>query len=410
MQTIDHEEFARCLFEESNDAFLIFRPEDNTLVDANPTALRLTGLSHAEILHRQLPDLFSVEEAADIDRMLSAFLTTGVFQSSDELALCRQDQPPLAVQVTASRIHTKSQPLGLVVVRDISRRKNAEAELKNLNEQLEQRVAERTVELQQSETRFRTLAEAVPVSIGVAQDGRRVFGNQRSVELTGYSIDELIGRQTGTLTHPDFRDRMLQQLSDCLEKGESSRQESKIVRKDGQERWVDFSTARVEWNGRPAVIGASIDITQLKEAERRLRLTQFSVDQAKTAVFWCRPNGSFFYVNDIACQWLGYTREELATMHVADINPEFPREAWPDHWAEIKRDGVVYIESMHCRKNGEVYPVEIWSNYVEFEGEEYKLAFVNDITEIRKTEASLRGKRRALSAVCRTKPRRNCPL
>jgi len=124
----------------------------------------------------------------------------------------------------------------------------------------------------------------------------------------------------------------------------------------------------------------------LEDVHRRLKFTQFTVDQAKVAVFWCHADGFFFYVNDTACEWLQYRRDELMEMHVADINPEFPREGWDAHWAEIREKGLVRMESFHRRKNGEVYPVEIYSNYVEFGGKHYKLAFVHDISARRRAE------------------------
>ena len=128
------------------------------------------------------------------------------------------------------------------------------------------------------------------------------------------------------------------------------------------------------------------DVTEEYEKQRQLEFTTFTLEQAKTAVFWAYSNGKFLYANKTAQDWLQYSLDEILEMSVADINPEFPQEAWPDHWNEIKTHGMVRMESIHQRKNGEIYPVEIYSNYVRFEDEEYKLAFVYDITEKRKIE------------------------
>ncbi len=128
------------------------------------------------------------------------------------------------------------------------------------------------------------------------------------------------------------------------------------------------------------------DITARRSAEQMLKFTQFTVDQAKIAVFWCHADGNFLYVNEQACEWLQYRREELLKMHMADINPELPNDAWSDHWKEIKTKGLVRMESVHRRKNGDAYPVEIYSNYVEFEDKEYLLEFVLDISARIKTE------------------------
>ncbi len=52
------------------------------------------------------------------------------------------------------------------------------------------------------------------------------------------------------------------------------------------------------------LMGVSRDITAANKAGNRLRFTQLTVDQAKLAIFWCHPDGMFYYVNDTACAWL----------------------------------------------------------------------------------------------------------
>lgn len=161
---------------------------------------------------------------------------------------------------------------------------------------------------------------------------------------------------------------------------------------DGKKRLFAFTkTPKVNDQGKVEyVVCTGEDITERKNAERLLAFTQFTIDQAKIAIFWCRADGRFFYVNPTACEWLMYTFDELKQMHVADINPEFPREDWEAHWQDIKAKGLLHMESFHRRKNGEVYPVELYSNYVKFEGEEYKLSFVSDISDKVQTREALK--------------------
>jgi PAS domain S-box-containing protein len=77
-------------------------------------------------------------------------------------------------------------------------------------------------------------------------------------------------------------------------------------------------------------------------------------------------------------------------MTVHDIDPGFPPEVWPDHWREVKERGSFVIESHHRAKDGQIFPVEITVNYVEFEGNEYNCAFAHDITERKRAEKALR--------------------
>ena len=132
--------------------------------------------------------------------------------------------------------------------------------------------------------------------------------------------------------------------------------------------------------------GTFQDITDRKRAEEALRLTQFAVEHATDAAFWAGSDAKFQYVNQSACRLLGYTRDELLRMTVHDVNPDFPAEAWLEHWDELKRRGSMVIESVNQTKDGRIIPVEISINLVVFEGREYDLAFTRDITERKRAE------------------------
>ncbi len=133
------------------------------------------------------------------------------------------------------------------------------------------------------------------------------------------------------------------------------------------------------------------------------KLLQFSIDRAADAVFWVTPEARFFYVNDQACLSLGYSREELLSMTVHDINPDFPAEVWPDYWDEIKQFGSFTIESRHQTKEGSIFPVEITVNYLEFNGKQYNCIFARDITERVRTVTELYQAKAAAEAANRAK-------
>jgi len=143
--------------------------------------------------------------------------------------------------------------------------------------------------------------------------------------------------------------------------------------------------------GSPILVGGvAVDITERKQAEEALRLTQFAVDRAADLAFWIDREARFAYVNDAACQRLGYTRHELLSMTVADVDPNYQTESWPQHWEALRRTGQLRFETMHRTKTGELYPVEVVANYATFEGKEYNFAFARDISEQKRAEAALR--------------------
>ncbi len=128
---------------------------------------------------------------------------------------------------------------------------------------------------------------------------------------------------------------------------------------------------------------------QLSQLNRRLSFTQFSVDNSADGIFWLRDDASFFYANKAACAMLEYSLEEIKTFSVFDINPDFPREKWPEHWQAVKKQGSLSLETRHRAKSGLIYPVEITVNYLEFEGQEYNFSRVRDISERKQIEADL---------------------
>lgn len=143
--------------------------------------------------------------------------------------------------------------------------------------------------------------------------------------------------------------------------------------------------------GSPILIGGvAVDITERKQVEEALRRTQFAVDRAADLAFWIDHDARFAYVNDAACQRLGYTCHELLSMTVADVDPNYQTESWPQHWEALRRTGQLRFETMHRTKTGELYPVEVVANYATFEGKEYNFAFARDISEQKRAEAALR--------------------
>ena len=127
-----------------------------------------------------------------------------------------------------------------------------------------------------------------------------------------------------------------------------------------------------------------------RNIEEALQRTQFMVDRSGEAMFWINSDAQFFYVNEAACQSLGYSADELLSMKVSDIDPDWPTEAWPDFWPKLQEQKIIHIESRHQKKDGTIFPVEIASNYVGFQGKEYTCAVVRDISERKRAESALR--------------------
>ena len=127
-----------------------------------------------------------------------------------------------------------------------------------------------------------------------------------------------------------------------------------------------------------------------QQAEQALRLTQFSVDSSSEAIVWIRPDASYAYVNDATCRLLDYTRKEVLSKTVPDLNPDVTLEKWRERWERLKQRGSLNYEGHLVAKSGHRVPVEFTITYLAFEGQEYSFGFARDITVRRQAEAALR--------------------
>ncbi|WDT81296.1 MAG: PAS domain S-box protein [Candidatus Manganitrophus sp.] len=129
-----------------------------------------------------------------------------------------------------------------------------------------------------------------------------------------------------------------------------------------------------------------------KRVEEALQRFQFSMEHAPDAVFFMTREAGFSYVNEQACRSLGYTRDELLSLKLWDIDPIYPKERWKQVWAQILEDKTdsVHIETLHRRKDGLVFPVEVSAEHLWLGNDEFHVAFVRDISERKRAEEALR--------------------
>lgn len=127
------------------------------------------------------------------------------------------------------------------------------------------------IQANESDPLFRTLVEQSLVGIYMFQDGRLIYVNPRMAEIHGYSVSELISLPVIELIAPEDRDLFRENSRRRLE-GEvgSVRYFLRVLRKDGTRRFVEAHGSRVDHNGRPAILGSLVDVTERHEAETAL--------------------------------------------------------------------------------------------------------------------------------------------
>jgi PAS domain S-box-containing protein len=127
-----------------------------------------------------------------------------------------------------------------------------------------------------------------------------------------------------------------------------------------------------------------------RQVEEQLMLLKHSIDVHYDGAFWMDPEMRFVYVNDAGCKACGYSREELIGKHASFINPQATDEVMKLVWEKLRKDGSFTAESVHRRKDGTLYPVEIVSTYVKYGGKEYNCGFARDITDRKRAAEEMR--------------------
>lgn len=131
-------------------------------------------------------------------------------------------------------------------------------------------------------------------------------------------------------------------------------------------------------------------VDELSWLNQQLQFTQFTVDNAIVPIYWVDSDGRFLYVNQAACASLGYSKQELLSMRVVDIDPNLAADGWRGIWQELKKQKSFRVEVFHQRKDGSIFPVEVSCNYLEFQGREYSCSVGRDLSDRYQAENALR--------------------
>jgi PAS domain S-box-containing protein len=250
--------------------------------------------------------------------------------------------------------------------------------------------------LQESEDRFRTIAETVPVLICITGigDSKVMFTNEYNNKVFGLKGDEIIGTQGWDYYwDPEDRRRML----DIFKKdGFVDNFQAKVKKSDGTPFWISTSVRPIVYNGKGAIIGASIDITksknfeeELKKSEQLYRAIGESIDYG---VWVCEPDGRNIYASDSYLKLVGLTQEQCSNFGWGDVLHPDDAERTLAAWKECVRTGGKWdIEHRYKGVDGKYHPV--LARGIPIKDENGKItawAGINlDISNLKKTEEEL---------------------
>jgi PAS domain S-box-containing protein len=250
-------------------------------------------------------------------------------------------------------------------------------------------IAASNRQLLANEERFHAIYNNIYEAVFVhdALTGKIVDVNQAICSMYGYSRDEAIGLEIDDICQgapPCSSTEILDRLVLAVQ-GTPQVFECIANKRDGSIFWAEMSMCKATIGGEERVIVLVRNISKRKEFEDELSLTRFTVDNVADAVYWITKDQRLWNVNDAACKMLGYTREELLSMSIAEIDPACA----PDKSEELKRVGSLHFASTHKTRDGSVIPVEVTANYFKYNDIEYICLIVRDITRRQQVEEAL---------------------
>lgn len=254
-----------------------------------------------------------------------------------------------------------------------------------------------------------------------------LYLSPRWKEMLGYKDIEIENSYESfkSLIHPADKERVLENAQSYL-KGELPEYdiEFRMLHKDGSSRWIKASgEAFRDKSGTPyRMAGSHSDITELKNVEMKLReqneeyaalneeyqsaneelkdtnerLIQSekkygSIIETASDGFWLvGEEGQFLEVNKCACDMSGYSKEEMLTMKIKDLEAVEDEEDIKERMEFLMTNGYVKFESKHRRKNGKLIDVEISTSIIPGTKKPCFAAFVRDITKRKKQEKALK--------------------
>jgi len=248
---------------------------------------------------------------------------------------------------------------------------------------------------------FRSIYEHVEVPIFVLHvdvDGDFIFGglNPACEKATGLPKEDVVGKRPEEISGLPQEDAaaLRANCQRCLETNDVIQSEEPFLGRAQGASWLtQLAPVRDEAGKIVQMIGSSVDITDLKRTEDALRKSERKyrdlIDGMNDTVWVIDFDTTILDVNNAAAKVLGYTREELLSAKISDIDDNLTPEQIQDMVRSMPRDKIQVFGTWHETKDGRRLPVEVSSSLVSYGGRTVILSIARDITERKRAEEEL---------------------
>ncbi len=350
------------------------------LVDVNERFIHVLGVPREEAIGRTLADLGAFDNDVQDALLDEISRTAGQLDDYEIQARTRAGETRHAF-VSTALVSLTEEPLILSIFNDVTERRQAEERRR------------------QSEEKYKELVEnAHSIILRWGRDGTIHFFNEFAQSFFGYTEDEIIGQNVmGTIvpkTETSGRDLQVMIESICAHPEYHGANINENMRKNGERVWIAWTNKPVfdEAGNTVEILSVGLDITQrihdqqaLQESEARYRsIFNSNVD----AFLLMELDGRIVDANARAAELYGYSREELMARHIREIvDPAFRH--FYDQSESVALGEWFRRESLHVRKDGTPFDVEVHGARLRYGAQERLLAVVFDVTERNRVRDSM---------------------
>ncbi len=368
---IESEAKYSALVEKAKDGIAIASNE--RIVFANKALARITGYSLSELEGKFLIELMTTESAqytVDIyHKRMSGESVPSVYQ----VTALRKDGTTRNVEISAGTIPYLGETASIAIIRDITKRKKAEEKL------------------QESEEKWRSLAENAPVMITHIDPEGFIQSINHVPPITGMTADDIIGRNSIDFTAKQYQANVKEVYARVLDTGVT---ESHVIRGSFSDKWYYSTVGAIKKNGHiTGLTVINVDITQRKQAEEAQKRLTAILESTSDLVAIATPDTRVSYMNIEGKKLVGLAPDaDLANLTIPIVHPDWAYEivktegipsaiqngVWTGETALLGPDKreipVSQVIMSHKSQNGEV---------------EYLSTIMRDISEIKRNEEEL---------------------
>ncbi|MDO8264343.1 MAG: PAS domain S-box protein [Gallionella sp.] len=378
----ESEEYLRQINTAAQDAIVVINGQCR-IVDWNLAAQKMFQYSREEALGQQLHQLIVPPRLrTDVYHGFARFQENGagpLIGKVTEVTAIRKDGSEFHIELSISSVKLQGGWHAIGIIRDVTERKRAEKILRKSTEEIE------------------NLYNHAPCGYhSLDKDGVICRINDTELEWLGYMRDEVVGKIKWLDLIQSVDRQAFQERFARLKNGEVVRDiELDIVRKDGTVfTGLVNSKAIHDPSGHFVMSWSTVfDITERKRAEEAASRAKAKFhtlfDSIADPILIVGMNGRFIHVNHSACNYLGYSYEEMLQMSPVDIDTPEAAAKVPERIKAILEQGKLVFETIQVRKDGVPVPVELNARVIDYDGKPAIMSVVRDITERKRMENAL---------------------